>query len=215
MAEKKANLKEMTPKERISYIWDYYKFWIIGVIVAVIAMIGIVRSITGSKNAIAQMVFVNASPECGEVDMTDFLTQNGYDPAEDEVAVNTSFYLDLTSTDTNGMYTLQSLQTLIAAGGMDVLCADEKLYDFLGKNGAAADLSQYFSAEELAQLEDFGQIYYITDEETNVEYPAGIILDKDSWMVKNGYYDDTCIIGIVNGGLNPDAGLQILQYIVD
>ena len=114
--EKKADLKTMTWKQRIGFVWDYYRLVILAV-VAVIILIGMtVHHYMTTKEDISQIVLVNAKsmPADEEPDFSEFMEQYGYDTAVQEVVVNDAYYVDLTSTDTSNLYSYQSLQTVLS-----------------------------------------------------------------------------------------------------
>ena len=185
--EKKADLKTMTWKQRIGFVWDYYRLVILAV-VAVIILIGMtVHHYMTTKEDISQIVLVNAKsmPADEEPDFSEFMEQYGYDPAAREVVVNDAYYVDLTSTDTSNLYSYQSLQTVIAGGGVDVLGADEMVFENLAQSGAIADLTQYFSKDELEQLKDY--IFYVEDKDTVLEPEAGrlnmVIMKRNVFLV--------------------------------
>ena len=179
--EKKADLKTMTWKQRIGFVWDYYRLVILAA-VAVIILIGMtVHHYMTTKEDVSQIVLVNAKsmPADEEPDFSEFMEQYGYDTAAQEVVVNDAYYVDLTSTDTSNLYSYQSLQTVIAGGGVDVLGADEMVFENLAQSGAMADLTQYFSKDELEQLKDY--IFYVEDKDTGDTFAAGIRLGAGSW----------------------------------
>ena len=80
--EKIKPLKEMTPKERVSYIFDYYKFHILGVLVAIIVIVSIVRTLVAYRDPVIELLMVNA--EVADTDalqdsFNELLTENGLD----------------------------------------------------------------------------------------------------------------------------------------
>lgn len=87
--EKKADLKTMTWKQRVGFVWDYYRLVILAV-VAVIILIGMtVHHYMTTKEDISQIVLVNAKsmPADEEPDFSEFMEQYGYDTAAQEVVV--------------------------------------------------------------------------------------------------------------------------------
>lgn len=213
--EKKADLKTMTWKQRIGFVWDYYRLVILAV-VAVIILIGMtVHHYMTTKEDISQIVLVNAKsmPADEEPDFSEFMEQYGYDTAAQEVVVNDAYYVDLTSTDTSNLYSYQSLQTVIAGGGVDVLGADEMVFENLAQSGAIADLAQYFSKDELEQLKDY--IFYVEDKDTGDTFAAGIRLGAGSWSVEHGYYEKECILGIALGSEHKEAAEQMFRYLLE
>lgn len=212
--EKKADLKSMTWKKRIGFIWDYYKWFIIIGIILIIALISTVKHFMTEKSSVAELILVNTESNSTSIvpDFSDFMEQYGYNADKEEIGVNDSYFLNITSNDSSNLYTYQSLMTILAGGGVDVFCSDELLYENLAGSSTFADLSQYLSEEELAELED--DIYYITDEETGKTYPGGIELGKDSWVVEQTYYKKGCIMGIVNGSEKEEAAGRLFRYIL-
>ena len=221
--EKKADLKTMTWKQRIGFVWDYYRLVILAV-VAVIILIGMtVHHYMTTKEDVSQIVLVNAKsmPADEEPDFSEFMEQYGYDTAAQEVVVNDAYYVDLTSTDTSNLYSYQSLQTVIAGGGVDVLGADEMVFEKLCQHERSsdtypldiADLTQYFSKDELEQLKDY--IFYVEDKDTGDTFAAGIRLGAGSWPVEHGYYDKECILGIALGSEHKEAAEQMFHYLLE
>ena len=210
--EKKANLQEMSKKERIEFIWDYYKFWIIGGIIGIIAIISVVHHFMTVKETVAEMLLVNASTENEVSNMDEYLTERGYNPQKQEIIINSSFIINLERTDTTNVYTLQSLQTIIAADGADILAADSEMYQYLASLSSMADLRDFLSDDILEKYAD--NIFYVTDEDSGDTYPAGIIIPNNAWMVANGYYTDDCYIGILTGRSKSEDAAPLLLYIL-
>ena len=102
---------------------------------------------------------------------------------------------------------------MIAGGGVDVLGADEMGFENLAQSGAIADLTQYFSKDELEQLKDY--IFYVEDKDTGDTFAAGIRLGAGSWPVEHGYYEKECILGIALGSEHKEAAEQMFRYLLE
>lgn len=214
--EKKADFKTMSKSERVGFIWDYYKWWIIGAIILIAVAVNLIQHFVSYKTPVAQLVLVNCGTsgmeDEAEPDFSDFMKQYGYDEAEQEVTLQTSYVVDLENTSSSNAYTYESLQTIVAAGGVDVLAADEDVFTYFTEQQNYANLSDYLSDVLMEQYAD--DIVYATDPETDEEYPAGIRLEKNAWMEQYDYYPQGCVIGIVNGSEHKEAARQLLLYLL-
>ena len=90
--EKKVVLKDMEPKDRVSYIWEYYKWYIIVITFAVIFGIYLIFSYATRKEEVAHVLMVNADLEAVSDDdnrMFDgLLSDNGYNTAKHGVVAS-------------------------------------------------------------------------------------------------------------------------------
>ena len=215
--EKKADFKTMKKSEIAGFIWDYYKWWIIGSVIVIAAAVSLIHHFVTAKAAIVEMALVNcgsyATEEEKEPDFSDFMDQYGYDKKKQEVVLQTSFSVDLTSTDSGNAYSYEALMTQIAAGGIDVFAADDEVYEYLAGQQYFANLSDYLSEEQLKQYGD--TIVFVTDPETKEDYPAGIRLKKNTWMEHYGFYPEGCIIGILTGTSREEAAQRLLFYVLE
>ncbi len=212
--EKKADFKTMKKSEIIRFIWDYFKWHIIIAIILIASVISLIRHFATYQEPVAEIVLMNCSMMDVQVDpdFTDFMEQHGYDIKKEKVAVDTGYYVDLDANTSANMYTLQALQTLLAAGGVDVVAGTEEIYMYMGEHYMAANLEDYLSAEMLEKYAD--DIVYITDPETKEKYPGGIQIANNWWMTKYKYYSDDCIIGISNGCQKQEAAMNLFMYIL-
>ena len=212
--EKKADLKTMKKSEVAGFIWDYYKWWIIGGVIVIALVTSLIYHFVTYKSPIVELVLVNCASEGEETepDFSDFMDQYGYDDTKQEVVLQNSYAVNLTNGASGNVYSFEALQTLIAAGGVDVLAADKEVYAYLAKQQNVADLSDYLSADLMEKYAK--NIVYVTDSETGKKYPAGIRLVHNQWMDNYGYYPDGCVIGIVNGSGRTTAAKQLMQYLL-
>lgn len=102
--EQKTPFKELTFSQKIQYIWDYYKIPIFLVIIGIIAVTAFIRGRLAQKNTVLSVLCVNvenSTTEDNDADIfNDFLTDNGYDLSEDEIALNKNIRVDV---DKNGL----------------------------------------------------------------------------------------------------------------
>ena len=130
----KINIKEilatMSPKERMAYIWDYYKFHIIGTIVAIILLISLITSFDAKKEVYLNMTIVGNGFNSEGVDqLQEQLTKKlVIDKTNEEVLVQTLIY-DKSSQDPVSRAGIQKLAAEISTGSIDLLIVDKELFE--------------------------------------------------------------------------------------
>lgn len=209
----KVDFKKLDRKQKLGYIWDYYKLPILIGLFLLIFGTYVICEVVKGKEAVATLVTVNAEAGRGyeDTDFSDFMEKYDYNPTKQEVAVDTGYTLD-SSNPTKDPYIYQALITIVSAGGADVVSADEGMFSCLAEAGGFRDLTEYLSEEELAEYEE--DIVYVQLQGMEEEYAAGIRLDSDSWLVENGYYKEECIVGIAAGTMHEEGAERLLRYIL-
>jgi hypothetical protein len=95
-------LREMKPKERIQYIWDYYKVTILVTIVTVLVVGGVLYHYITYRDPALELLMVNVRQSDDTIPadtFSDFLDANGFDSAKELVEINSALSLDVTSDD--------------------------------------------------------------------------------------------------------------------
>jgi hypothetical protein len=126
----KVILAPMSPKERMAYIWEYYKFHIIGTIVAIVLLISFISSIGGKKEVVLNMTIIGQGVNTeGVVQIQEHLTNEFVnDKADEEVYIETLTY-DKSSQDPVSQAGLQKMTAQISTGAIDLLIVDKELFE--------------------------------------------------------------------------------------
>ena len=83
-------MKEMKPKERLQYIWDYYRIPIICVIIGIVVVFSFVSSFLNRKEHPVEVLMINSTIS-DEIEtsikeqMDIFLVENGYSLKKNEI----------------------------------------------------------------------------------------------------------------------------------
>ena len=125
--EKKVNLKEMSTKQRIGYIWDYYKWHIIGAVIAVSVTASILHHFITYREPLLNVIMINGGNNAVSADnngFNEFLSAYGYDPKISPI-VCSSFYFPETDDAVQSAYLeQQALTAIIAAGGSRIFFSE-------------------------------------------------------------------------------------------
>ncbi len=213
--EKKADFKTMKKSEIAGFVWDYYKWFIIVGIIVIAAVVGIVRHFLSYKDSVVQIALLNCDKtqmEKEEPDFTDFMEMYGYDSRKEEIKVNTGYDVDINATSSAEIYSFQSFVALTAAGGVDVMAADEETYEFVAECRAIASLEEYLPEGFMEKYNE--DIVYAKNMDTGEDFPAGIRIENNPWMVEHGFYGEDCVIGFGNGTKKEEAAVQMFLYIL-
>ena len=188
--EKITPFREMTSKQKVTYIIDYYKWHIIITLVVLSVLGSIIHMFLTKKENITEIMFINYISETNEEPdcFDDFLTEYDYDPAEQDVPVNTAFVFDVNST---GSYQqMNVLNALLISDTYSGFFSDRETFMHYANQGMFQDMSPYISDEILKKYEE--DLIYLIDEETNLEYLAGIHLtsENSNWINTYHAYED-------------------------
>ena len=217
--EAKPDLKSMTKKERAGYIWDYYKWFIIGGIVAIIVIVSTVRNFLSQKDPVFEFVALN----CENFTLTseqfdEYLTMKGYDTSKEEVTVvNTILISDNAYTgdiDANAYASTMQLAAMFAAQEVDILIGRGQAYSVHANEGALLDLREYLSDEELSSIGE-DNILYCINEEDGFNYPCAIILDGNKWIDEHPFYYSPCYIGVGVRSEHQTEAIDFIKYILE
>lgn len=126
----KAILAPMSPKQRMSYIWEYYKFHIIGTIAAIILVISFISSIGGKKEVVLNMTVIGQGVNTdGVVQLQEQLTNKiVQDKGDEEVSVQFLTY-HKASMDQASQAAIQKMSAEITLGAIDLLIVEKDLFD--------------------------------------------------------------------------------------
>ncbi len=126
--------KEMSKKQKLQYIWDYYKFHILGVLLLFCIIIsGIMRYVNRTEPIIyVALVNIGGSITNDGALTEDYLAQRGNVPKRAEVALYNNLYL---TADTSSEYYTYSQASEIKILGtieskqLDVVIANKEAFD--------------------------------------------------------------------------------------
>ena len=187
-------LKDMPPKKKAEYIWEYYKIPIIGVIAAIIFIVTFTRDYRINKRPYFLDAIVINSDIAYSADnylLDDYIKYAGVDTKTYNIAVDTSIYIDEEKYDQMTMANSQKVMALFSAGELDVVMGPDSIMDQYGRMEAFMDLKEVLDDERIKELEDAGfEMYYTTvyeeDDNGNLKpegtYLAGVYLDSSKYL---------------------------------
>jgi len=173
--------KDMNRQQKIDYIWTYYKFWIIGVLVAIFVIISLTKTIIkNSKPVYAYGLFLNSMRASDSASCSleqEFYNELGIDAKE----YNTGFVYSTTLTNDYGnqaSYAGQvKLMSLYSANQVDIITGEESVMTGSADVGGYAKLDEVLSDNMIEDLKNKGyEFFYYTEK----------IYDEDTVADENG-----------------------------
>ena len=175
----------------------------------------ILHSIVTQKETVLSIAYINAFPNIeDEIFIEDFETYLGLNLKKEQVILDSTYYIDDSSTSPYAATYSQKFSTNAMAGKLDVVLADDTNFDFYGNQGFFQDLNTILPPEILSKYTD--NLYYadLPYDETSQKVPIGIKIDKAKRIRETASYPNTdAYFGFVSGSEAIENGLSYLNYL--
>lgn len=210
LPSEKEKLKNMNMKEKLNYLWEYYRFHALGVILAIVAIIYVVyQVITPSINTQFYAAIIDSSVPTEVVDQyaSDFSDYLEFNPKLEDVQINDTFYLS-----GSGNYNLQAaLTAYIAAREVDVIIAPESLFSNYTMNDYFTKLSEALPTDIYSSMTDR---FYISETTENSDKNAYGIYLNDSDLFEGITYDgEPYVLGILTNYPHSENTIEFINYL--
>lgn len=201
--------------KKIEYFWYYYKIHTI-IIVLLACMFGsILHSIVTKKETVLSIAYINAFPNVDdEIFIEDFESFLGLNPKNQQVILDSTYYIDDESTSPYAVTYQQKFSTNAMAGKLDVVLADVTNFDFYGSQGFFRDLSTILSPQLLEKYQD--NLYYanLPYDDSDKDVPIGIRIDDTNKISQTSSYPNTdAYFGIISNSEAVDYALSYLNFL--
>lgn len=242
--ERKAVLQNGTIKQKISYIWDYYKWHIMIPLILIIALISFIVNLVTRPDIILNGVMLNVYNVESQASPTelleDFYKAQEIDSKEKEINLNSSLNYSVDNKNSN-YQTMQVLTAWLFADQLDFITGDASSLTDLAYREYFTDLRDYFSEDELAKyqpyflyidydlymkrvetadnLEDISSIVLpdcTKPEEMKDPIPVMIDMSQSKKLTEiYGEKFDALALGITVKETNKDMTLKFLDYLLE
>lgn len=205
-------LREMSFKDKLSYIWEYYKLYIIGGIAGIALIIYIIyTALTPSSipQFYAALLDNTIDPAILEEYREGFSEYLELDPKRESVELNSSFYLNSKDQFSIGMS--EVLSTLLAAREIDVIIAPESTFSNYAFYGYMDNLSEQLPTDIYSDLTEY---FYISDTEEDKEKNVyGIYLTEAELFKNNADNSEPYILGIIPNAKHKGNAVEFIRYL--
>jgi len=148
-----------TLRQKLSYIWDYYKFPLIGIPLGILFLIYVISAFTGTKDVPFSVYFINQDvsiESCRDLEAKLLAARALADVTED-IYVDASLIINPKAPDFDSQI---SFTASISGHTIDIMVSDRSFLEYYAKMDALADLSVVLPAD----LYDLLMPYLIMEE---------------------------------------------------
>lgn len=207
----KEKLHNMNLKQKIEYIWDYYKVHtLLGILGIALVVYIIYLIITPNVNTELYVAMVNnpiKEPQLTQM-QKETKTYLNLKPKTQDVIFNTNYLFDNSSSYSENMKTV--LTTHVAAQEVDVIIAPKSTFKTYAYHGFFEKLSDQLPTDLYSSLTD--QFFLSSDQDNKEKSDYGIYL-KESEYYKNTDQKDPYIFGIVANSKNKDNSIEFVRFL--
>ena len=212
-----SDLKPMTFRERCDHMWTYYKEYLL-VLVFVFMAVGLVVSIVKQQNkeVLVSGMIINLSVEQRGMN---YLTKDyaAYLGATSENQVAEVDYTNFgdpldPENGSNSYYASQILPSRVAGQMLDYMILDKFAMEYYIAQEVYADLSKFFTEEELAELAAEDRVIYAMQEGDTERWPIAIDI-TDMLFVKDMIGAEKVYFALSGSTPRPEMCRHVWQYL--
>ncbi len=234
--EEKTKFSDLSGKDKVRFIWDYYKWWIICSVIAAVALTTFIRDyIENSKPTYLYVEMINTyfGADNSNTLYDDFVEAAGIDLTKEHLTIGMDTTLSVDNYDTTMLAYQQRIVANYAAQALDVVIGPKKIIEGPANCGGYADFDEILPKDLLDELKDRDYEFYYFDpaadeiedyeDEDLTPYCAGIYLDNCAYlnnMGDSGAYpvaeteDDRPVFTIAANSLRIDHAVEFLRFLI-
>jgi hypothetical protein len=200
------DLKKMSRKEKIEYIWDNYKIHIIAMLIAILALSSFIYSyVTKVEYVFNLTILCNDMDENSranlEKQITNYVTPKGEKRKQAVVEV-----MPITDTGDSSPMTAQYMQKFmvkLAAGEIDLLIFDKSM------------LETYTKQEALIKLDDIVNDKPVQGVSDNTKGLYAVEADNIKILKDVGFNTKDKLVGITSSGKQKEKTVSVLKWMIN
>lgn len=217
MATRDTSFKELTVKQKVEHIWEYYKPAIFGIVIAVCLIVYVIYKILNpDPDILMTAVLVNASA----IDVAEenvfvrYMNENDINQEEETISIRTNLTIDSENASAAQMTisSRQVLSAMLSINEIDLLVANEETFDMMGMSGAMMSGEELLPTELVEKYAD--RFYTVKNEESGDTFVCGIWLGENNPLMEDGYYYESMIAGIPDNAANPELAKEMLLILL-
>lgn len=240
--EEREAMKNGTPKQKLTYFWDYYRWHvIIGVIVVILAFF-LIHQMAARKETAFYALMLNATAyhymEDTSANTAAFAEYAGIDEKKYQIMYDTSIQIGTSAGDDYNSN--QKLMVYLAAAELDVMVSDSNSIQTYAYQGQFQNLSDFLTEEQLAKYAD--SFYYIDravvkeaeaaseaydfdyipvygnprhPEEMEDPVPVGIYLDESCSLLEDYYFrGEEVVVSVLINTKRPERASVFIDFLM-
>lgn len=208
-------LRSMSFRDKLWYIWNYYRFHMVAVVLAIIVAVNVGTVVYHSTfHTALHCMIINSRDEEGfqsEPLEQDFASWAGMGK-KDEIISETTF---LAFGDDASEYiyaSMAKISALVAAKDLDVMICDEETLDHYSSMDGYLDLETVLPEELLNVVKD--RLYY-TENGDGTRHAYAVDISGTAFAENSNIQLSPALFGIVSNSVRTETSLDLLKYIFE
>ena len=213
--EEREKLRALGGRERLEYIWNYYKLWIIGIVsflaIGTFLLVRISNNIEGNW---LYGIFANTMADAGTGSelWEDFSEYAGLDLTQKKLEFNASSYFDYLKNQAKGNDYYNAFVALADGGILDFVTMEPDSLVALAESGRLADL-RLDRCRPLCEGREDRLLYFESAEMGRI--PIGFDLSDSLLMTRYGLYSEGCALGVAAYSENLEVLELFLRFVLE
>lgn len=223
-------------KQKIQYIWDYYKLPIVICLIFLYIISYTVHGYFTKKETLLYtgLVNVSASSQLTDELSCGFLDSLNTNTSKTELKLYTGLYLTDNPDDSNHEYTYASrIKTVasIADERLDVVLMNKEAFDAFSQNGYLCNIEELLlklDSETLAECKPYitDNIVILEDNTDEImpddsqpyqavtdEFPMGLLVSQKG-LFKRAGFDGDVYLGVIKNSPRMDMAVEYIKYLI-
>ena len=212
----KVNFKTLFTKEKVEYIWGYYRWHILAFICGIAVIVSAVRQTVTYREPLLSVIMLNSYSSMADTTgsgFKEFFEAYGYESFEGALELKKDLYFHGEGeTNYEDYQNYEILLALLMAGDFELFFGAGDVYLEFVNQGYFVDLSELLSKHLLECYE--GNLIYSDDMGESQPYPCAIKLSGNEWLSENNYYCDECYFGILRQANTPEIVAEFAEFLL-
>lgn len=217
--EERKKLKNMSFKDKLWYIWEYYKIPIAAILTAVILVFSIGSAMYQNRfDTALSCVILNSHPAVEKPFAEEYLDQGFrlYAKIPDDEKISVDYSMNITFDEASmSEFTygeLAKLTAMISSKELDVLIGKPEIIDHYGAMGGFIDLKESLPPDLYEAVAD--RLYTVQNQETGQVIPCGILLEEGNFTEKTGLSMEQPILCVMSNSTHTDTAVKLIRYLL-
>lgn len=214
--KEREKLKNMTPKDKAWYIWEYYKIHIF-VLIGLFFVFYLIGDILYNKTFTSQLSYVvinNANPQGTSFEEfnEEFKTYMEYgkkDLIESDGSVVIRYGDRISEMEYGNM---AKISALVAAQDLDIIIGDQLNIDHYAQLDGFKNLQETLPPDLWQQVEPY--VYYGKNE-AGEDIPCAVDIRGSSFCEKTGVVIEPCYFAVINNTERIDTVISWLRFVLE
>ncbi|MFT4104906.1 MAG: hypothetical protein QM657_04015 [Lacrimispora sp.] len=219
LQEEKQKLKSMSIRDRLWYIWEYYKIPILSITAALFLIGSIGSAMYQNRFETALSCFIlNSRPGSDTDRLTPYFDQDfrQYAGLSEDVKVEVDSSMNLTF-DESAMSeltyaSLAKVTAVISTKDLDIMIGTPETASHYGSLGGFADLKEFLPADVYEKVKD--RLYMTTNEETGETIATGILIGETDFCDRTGLIMEEPVLSVIGNSTRTDTSLKLVRYVL-